>query len=218
MIKPVPAAVLLLALCTVSAQAQSVYRCGESYSTQPCPGGTVVPTDDPRSAAQRAQADAATRRDARSAQVLEQERLRLEAKPAPANILASAPGDAPAGDRKAPQARLKKPDVFTAVARRNPAMRRQRRRKSPRLKGRAGPQRQRPPGPARSAAGISATASRGFRHGRDRWGCRRPGKPARIAVRRNGRRIRCSARGRSRRFRRPGRSPDSGIPARRHRN
>ena len=120
MIKPVPTAVLLLALYAGSAQAQNVYRCGESYSTQPCPGATVVPTDDPRSAAQRAQADAATRRDAKSAAVLEKERLRQEGKPAPATILAPATGDAPTDDRKAPQARLKKPEVFTAVAPRKP--------------------------------------------------------------------------------------------------
>jgi hypothetical protein len=120
MINPVPAVVLLLALCAVSAQAQNVYRCGESYSTQPCPGGTVVPTDDPRSAAQRAQADAATKRDARSAQVLEKERLRQEGKPAPATILAPAPADAPADDRKARKASLKKPDQFTAVEPRKP--------------------------------------------------------------------------------------------------
>ncbi len=120
MIKPVPTAMLLLALCAVSAQAQNVYRCGESYSTQPCPGGTVVPTDDARSAAQRAQADAATRRDARSAQVLEKERLRLEGKPAPATILAPAAAEAPADDRKARKASLKKPEVFTAVAPKKP--------------------------------------------------------------------------------------------------
>lgn len=122
MSKPAHIAALLLALSALwlSAQAQNVYRCGESYSTQPCAGGTVVPTDDPRSAAQRAQADAATRRDARSAQVLEKERLRQEGKPAPATILAPAVADAPADARKAPQARLKKPEVFTAVAPKKP--------------------------------------------------------------------------------------------------
>ena len=116
----VPVAALLLALCAVSAQAQTIYRCGESYGTQPCPGGTVVPTDDARSAAQRAQTDAATRRDARSALVLEQERLRQEGKPAPATILAPAAADAPAPDRKAPLAKPKKPEVFTAVAPKKP--------------------------------------------------------------------------------------------------
>ena len=119
MTKPVPAAALLLALCAVSAQAQTIYRCGESYGTQPCPGGTVVPTDDPRSAAQRAQTDAATKRDARSALVLEKERLRQEGKPAPATILAPAAADAPAADRDA-KAKLKKPEVFTAVAPKKP--------------------------------------------------------------------------------------------------
>ncbi len=123
MIKPVPTAALLLALCAVSAQAQNVYRCGESYSTQPCPGAKVVPTDDARSAAQRAQADAATRRDARSAQVLEKERLRLEGKPAPATIIAPVPASEPApplADKTISKARPKKPELFTAVSPRKP--------------------------------------------------------------------------------------------------
>jgi hypothetical protein len=104
-------AALLLALCAhwLPAQAQNVYRCGESYSNQPCAGATVVPTDDPRSAAQRAQTDAATRRDARSAQVLEHERLKQEGKPV-----------APPTDRTLTKARPKKPELFTAVAPRKP--------------------------------------------------------------------------------------------------
>ena len=116
-------AALLLALCAhwLPAQAQNVYRCGESYSNQPCAGATVVPTDDPRSAAQRAQTDAATRRDARSAQVLESERLKQEGKPAQAVIPETAPqAVAPPTDRTLTKARPKKPELFTAVAPRKP--------------------------------------------------------------------------------------------------
>ena len=120
MIKPVSAAALLLVLCAQSAQAQNVYRCGDSYSTQPCPGGTLVPTDDPRSAAQRAQTDAATRRDAKSAQVLEKERLQQEGKPAQATIPPSAEPRLPEADRTASKAGLKKPELFTAVAPKKP--------------------------------------------------------------------------------------------------
>ena len=32
------------------AAAQTIYRCGDSYSQQPCPGGKEVQADDPRSA------------------------------------------------------------------------------------------------------------------------------------------------------------------------
>ncbi|HEY8710267.1 MAG TPA: hypothetical protein VIM34_20000 [Burkholderiaceae bacterium] len=120
-------AALLLALCAhwLPAQAQNVYRCGESYSNQPCAGATVVPTDDPRSAAQRAQTDAATRRDARSAQVLESERLKQEGKPAQAVIPETAPqavaprkpGDAaPKKKKKAEKKTAKKKPAKTPEA------------------------------------------------------------------------------------------------------
>ena len=119
--KPVTSAVLMLCLLTAAASAQNVYRCGESYSNQPCPGGTVVPTDDPRSAAQRAQTDAATRRDARSAQVLERDRLRQEGQPAQAIIPPPATEPtATVADRTSSATRPKKPALFTAVAPRKP--------------------------------------------------------------------------------------------------
>jgi hypothetical protein len=125
MIKPVPCAALLLALSTlwVPAHAQNVYRCGESYSNAPCPGATVVPTDDPRSPAQRAQTEAAARRDARSAQELEHERLKQEGKPVQATILAPAAAkepSAPVSDRTASKAKPRKPELFTAVAPKKP--------------------------------------------------------------------------------------------------
>ena len=49
MIRLVHPAVLLLALSGfwLPAQAQNVYRCGESYSNTPCPGARVVPTGPP---------------------------------------------------------------------------------------------------------------------------------------------------------------------------
>jgi hypothetical protein len=125
MIKPVHPAALLLALsaCWLPAQAQNVYRCGESYSNTPCAGAIVVPTDDRRSAAQRAQTDAATKRDARSAQVLETERLKREAKPVPAVILAPAPGGEPLQpvvDKPVSKGKAKKPEYFTAVSPKKP--------------------------------------------------------------------------------------------------
>ena len=119
-----PAALLLaLSAMWLPAQAQNVYRCGESHSNTPCPGARVVPTDDPRSAAQKAQTDAATRRDAKSAQVLERERLKQEGKPAPAVIIAPVPASEPApplADKTISKARPKKPELFTAVSPRKP--------------------------------------------------------------------------------------------------
>ena len=90
MFKPVHCIAVLLALsaCWVPASAQDVYRCGHSYSNLPCPGGIVVATADPRSATQRAQTEAATRRDTKLAQLLQKDRLKLEADAAPAIILA----------------------------------------------------------------------------------------------------------------------------------
>ena len=38
--------------CAVPAAAQGVYRCGNTYSQQPCPGGKEVAVEDERSAAQ----------------------------------------------------------------------------------------------------------------------------------------------------------------------
>ena len=104
------------------AQAQTVYRCGDSYSNSPCAGATVVATEDARSAAQRAQADAATRRDVKLAQGLEKDRLRLEARPAAPVILATAPiGPAalPAGKPLA-KGKLNKPEQFSAVSPKKP--------------------------------------------------------------------------------------------------
>ena len=125
MIKPVHSAALLLSLSALwlPAQAQTIYRCGASYSSSPCDGAALVAADDARSAAQRAQADAATRRDARLADGLEKERIRMEAKAAPAVILASAPpGEATqrSADKAAAKGKLKKPEQFTAVSPKKP--------------------------------------------------------------------------------------------------
>ena len=125
MFKPVHSIAVLLALsaCWVPASAQDVYRCGQSYSNIPCPGGIVVATADPRSAAQRAQTDAATRRDTRSAQVLEKDRLKREADPTSVIILAPVPARetaVPAADKPVFGNKLKKQQFFTAVVPKKP--------------------------------------------------------------------------------------------------
>ncbi len=59
-----------------STSAQTTYRCGNSYSQTPCPDAKVIEPSDPRTPAQKLQADGAARRDERSADALEQERLK----------------------------------------------------------------------------------------------------------------------------------------------
>ena len=115
MVKPAHLATVLIALWTHwgPTQAQNVYRCGESYSNQPCPGATVVPIEDARSPAQRAQSKAVTQRDAKSAEVMEKERLEQEGKPAPAVIPAPKAQETP--EELAIKRAMKKPEVFKAV-------------------------------------------------------------------------------------------------------
>jgi hypothetical protein len=68
---------LSLAACAVHAQ-DRVYRCGASYSQEPCAGGSAVAVDDVRSAAQVAQAQRVAQLDARLADALRRERLQAE--------------------------------------------------------------------------------------------------------------------------------------------
>ena len=97
--------------------AQTVYRCGETYSQQPCPGGKPVQADDPRSESQRIQTREAARRDAKVADEMQKSRLKEEAKPAQALLpppKAEAP-DSPEGPAVSPGV-AKKPAYFTAVS------------------------------------------------------------------------------------------------------
>lgn len=68
---------LLLCLASPLAQAQA-YRCGNTYSQQPCEGGQAVQVDDARSDEQRAQSQAATRMQERLGRQMETSRLRAE--------------------------------------------------------------------------------------------------------------------------------------------
>ena len=58
--------------------AQTTYKCGSSYSQTPCPGGTTVDTNDPRTSDQKRQTDLATLRDAKVANAMETSRLKKE--------------------------------------------------------------------------------------------------------------------------------------------
>jgi hypothetical protein len=76
--------VLSIVLSTVSllampATSQTVYRCGNSYSQAPCAGGQSIDASDSRDKTQKAQTDAAIRRDLKAAEILEKNRSRQDA-------------------------------------------------------------------------------------------------------------------------------------------
>ena len=101
-----------------AAAAQTIYRCGNSYSQQPCPGGTLVPADDARSASQSSQTSAASERDAKAADAMEKARLKEEAKPAQVAMPPAKLDEIAQDERKTvAEGKAKKPAYFTAVAR-----------------------------------------------------------------------------------------------------
>ncbi len=73
--------IILIAIYSVStgASGQNVYRCGSSYSQKPCPDAVVVDVEDTRSKAQKAQADANTRRETAQVQAIEKTREKEDA-------------------------------------------------------------------------------------------------------------------------------------------
>jgi alpha-D-ribose 1-methylphosphonate 5-triphosphate diphosphatase PhnM len=77
----IPFAAFFIACCALStgAQSQNVYRCGDTYSQKPCADAVVIDVGDPRSPAQKAQADAETRRELAAANAMEKARLKEEA-------------------------------------------------------------------------------------------------------------------------------------------
>jgi hypothetical protein len=101
-----------------AAGAQTMYRCGSSYSQQPCPGGSEVAGSAARPATDVAQARAVAQADARRADAMEKARLAQEKNAPKALVIGpQAPASAPA--KAAAHAKKKekgKPEEFTAVA------------------------------------------------------------------------------------------------------
>lgn len=62
-----------------AAWAQKVYRCGNSYSQVPCPGGAPVETEDPRSPEQRKASEHSAKTERHMADKMEKERHKDEA-------------------------------------------------------------------------------------------------------------------------------------------
>ena len=102
------------------ATAQGVYRCGDTYTQRPCPGGTVVPTDDARSASQRSDAREAAQRTAKMAVAMEQARWKEEAKAAVYAAPARSEPEPQREEKRSGVAKPKKPAYFTAHSTRKP--------------------------------------------------------------------------------------------------
>jgi hypothetical protein len=117
-------AFVLTALCVflVGAQAQEAYRCGNTYSQKPCPGGVAVNTDDSRTKEQKAAADATTKRDLRMADSMEKTRLQQEEaqrkaalKSAGKSSAKSSANEKPSDQQKhSSKKKSKTPEYFTA--------------------------------------------------------------------------------------------------------
>lgn len=107
-----------LAAGAATAGAEGIYRCGDSYSQQPCPGGKLVDAADARSAGQKSQTDQAVRRDAKAADAMEKARLKEEARPA--QLLMPPQKAQEATPKPVAASKTHKPGQFTAVAPKKP--------------------------------------------------------------------------------------------------
>jgi hypothetical protein len=106
------------ALAATLAYGQNVYKCGNTYSQTPCADGKTVDVSDSRTPAQKAEADAATRRGAKAADAMERSRLREEAQLRAANRVAVGKPPTSADTKKAEKEKKgkkeKPPEYFTA--------------------------------------------------------------------------------------------------------
>ncbi len=91
------------AFSAASANAQTIYRCGNEYTRIPCANGRALDAGDTRSAAQRAEARAAVAQERRLSTDMERDRRRNEAalKPALATSLSPVHATAPAASAAA---------------------------------------------------------------------------------------------------------------------
>ena len=123
-----PARTILIAtlsLAAAGACGQTVHRCGSSYSSQPCAGGTAIDVSDPARPAEAKHAAAATAADQKRADAMEKDRLAREKDAPRAVVIGPTEPPAPAA-RKEPAKDGKKgkkdkahdPEVFTATSQR----------------------------------------------------------------------------------------------------
>ena len=80
MIRKTLSALFFIAATSISTglMAQTVYRCGDTYSQTPCAGGNPVDTRDTRTRSQQMQTESNAQRDARAAKSLETSRKKEE--------------------------------------------------------------------------------------------------------------------------------------------
>ncbi len=127
-----PSIALVLAGATLGhcASGQTIYRCGSTYSQQPCPGAVTVDVNDSRTPEQKTQADAASAHAAKAADKMEKQRLAQEktqfarlsktsSRPA-AGAKATQPASSDAPARGGAKTKKKEPEYFT-VATKSPA-------------------------------------------------------------------------------------------------
>jgi hypothetical protein len=119
-----PTRLIIAAACALAAHAagaQQVWRCGSSYSQQPCPGGAVVDTSDGRNATQVAKSSSVAQADMKLADKMEKERLEREKNAPKALVIGPQTPAAPTPEhklagKKKDKGRAATPEVFTAVA------------------------------------------------------------------------------------------------------
>ena len=107
--------ILVAAACAVGspwAGAQPVYRCGSSYSQQPCAGGTVVNTGDTANPLNMPPGSVAASEAVR-AEAMEKARIAQEKNAAKALIIGP---DSPPLREPDASSKVRKPEQFTAVA------------------------------------------------------------------------------------------------------
>lgn len=114
---------ILLALAGGEALAQQMYRCGNSYSHEPCQGASLVQAVQRPSEAEARHAETAAQKDQRRADAMEKARLAQEARAPKAMIMGGA--DKPVETKAAPadaktQKGKKQPEHFTATAPKQP--------------------------------------------------------------------------------------------------
>jgi hypothetical protein len=102
-----------LALAATAGGAQTVWRCGNSYSTQPCAGGSSFEAAPAPSKADAAQAEKATQADFKRAEALEKARLAQEKNAPKAIVIAPVEPQAVAAGKK-DGAKKGKPETFKA--------------------------------------------------------------------------------------------------------
>lgn len=108
---------LALACGIALAQPSPIYRCGDSYGSQPCAGGREISAETPSpTSAERRDAAAAAQRDARIADNLEKDRLKQEARSASSSsyIPSPEPKAQPTPYKSPEKNATRKLDVFTA--------------------------------------------------------------------------------------------------------